>query len=559
MKLSESFFLTRREDPNDEFNEVSKLLVKSGMVIKNDNGIYSYLPIGLKVIKNIEDIIRQEFKKINCKELLLPILVKDDNEAEITFEEEYHLIDRNENQMKLTHTSVDLFCDLVRHKVRSYKDLHFTLFQINNKFRDEKRVEYGLVRQKEFIECEGYSFDTDEGGLDVSYDKMFLAFKNIFSSLSINPMVVRGNEGIFSEEFQVTSDCGDNIVVKCTCCGYTANIEDANSKFIFKKKDVQKKKRELVKTDENKTVKDLCMFFNVNEKNVLKSIVFKVDGIYKLALLRGSAELNVNKLMSIYDSTDVEIPTKEDLEKLDVPVNYIGPINCAMEIIADNEVKLMKNFICGSNKKYYHFKNVNVGRDFKIDKYDDIKVFDENSLCPLCKNKCEMTKGIEIGQINKIGDKLSSYYNISYTDEANQKSFIQIGSYYIGIDRCLNAIVEENHDEKGIIWPMSVAPYKVAIVVANMNHEKMCSSADKIYKKLESNGIDTLFDDRKESIGVKLNDIELIGIPIIIIIGNNIDKNIVEVKLRNKKDVKEIQLNKFYDYISNLIDKYNKK
>ncbi len=553
MKTSQSFFITRRESPNNEFNNVSKLLIKSGMVYRNDNGIYSYLPIGLKVVNNVKNVIREELNKISSGELLFPTLIKDKYDNEGSLEEVYHIVDRNNNKMKLIHSSAELFSDLVKHKIKSYKDLHFSLYQINTKFRDEKKVGLGLVRMREYIECESYSFDSDEGGLDVSYDKMFLAFKDIFSRLHINPIVVRGSDGVFSEEFQVVSDSGDNRVVKCTNCGYTSNIEDASSKSVISRKEVFNKKIELIKTNDKKNVKELSEYLNIFENNILKSIIIKVDGIYKMALLRGSSELNVNKLMKIYNTTNIEIPSIYDLKKLGIAVDYIGPINCAMEIIADNEVKLMNNFVCGSNKEYYHYKNVNIGRDFKINRFEDIKLFDKNSLCPLCKNKCKIISGIEVGQINKLGNDISKYYDISYTDEVNQKDYAQIGSYHIGIDRCINAIVLENHDELGIVWPFNIAPYKVAIVVSNMNHERMCDEAEKLYKKLMSCGIETIYDDRKDSIGVKLNDMELIGIPIIVTIGNNLDNNIIEVKLRNNGEEKEIKANKVFDYIQKLI------
>ncbi len=559
MRLSESFFITRREDPNNEFSDASKLLVKSGMVIKNDGGLYSYLPIGLKVVDNILKIVRKELSIIHAEEVFLPTLIKDNYDNENIIEEVYHIIDRNNNKMKLAHSSLELFSDLVRQKVNSYKDLHFSLYQINNKYRDEKRVEFGLVRMKEFLECESYSFDSDEGGLDVSYDKMFLAFKNIFTSLSLRPMIVRGNEELFSEEFQVISKNGDNSVVKCCNCGYTSNIEDASSKVVISRKEFEYKKRELIKANGNRTIKELSEYFNVFEKNILKSIIIKVDGIYKMALLRGDSELNVSKIQKIYKTLNVEIPTVEDLNKLGIDADYVGPVNCAMEIIADNEVKSMNNFICGSNRKYYHYKNVNIGRDFNVNRYEDIKLFNNNSLCPLCKSKCEILKGIEIGQINKLGNKLAKNYGLFYTDEVNQKGYAEIGSYYIGIDRCLNAVVEENHDEDGIIWPMNIAPYKVAIIIANVNHEKMKDEAEKLYKRLESNGIETILDDRKDSIGVKLNDMDLIGIPIRVTIGNNIDNNIIEVKLRNRKESKEVKVSKIYDYINEMIYEYNNK
>ena len=258
MRMSNSFFLTRREFPSDEYNDASKLLIKSGMVIRNNNGIYSYLPMGYKVVENIKKIIKQELTSV-CKaeEVFLPTLVYDDGEEDNIFEEVYQITDRSNNKMKLTHSSSDIYIDLVKHKIKSYKDLHFSLYQFNRKYRDERHTEYGLIRMKEFLQCDACSFDSDEGGLDVSYDKMFLAFKNVFSKLSLEPMIVWGDEELFSEEFQIVSEEGDNTVVKCTSCGYTSNIEDATSKSLVSRREFIPRKRSLVKTPNKKTIKEL--------------------------------------------------------------------------------------------------------------------------------------------------------------------------------------------------------------------------------------------------------------------------------------------------------------
>ncbi len=553
MKLSNGFFITRRENPKDESILATKLLIKSGMVIKNTNGVYSYLPMGLRVLKNIKNIIRKEMDNINAEEVLMPVMSKYSESDFLT--EEFNFLDRDNNRLKLFSSARELFSYLASFKVRSYKDLHFTLYQINHNFRDEEHVEYGLVRKKEFYTLESYSFDSDEGGLDVSYDKMFLAFKKIFSKLGLDTLVVRSSEGLLSEEFQVISKEGDNKVVKCTRCSYACNIEDATTSTITTVKEVVQKNKEIIKTPGVKTIRDLSEYLDIFPSRILKTIVIKVDNKYKMALLKGESELNIKKLKLLFKTNNVVIPTTYELEKMGIHTGYVGPIDAEIEIIADNEVKSMNNFICGSNKENYHYMNVNYNKDFKISKFADIKLFDDKCLCPKCKNECEILDGIEVGQITKLGSESAKQYKLSYTDEINVKEYVQIGSYSIGLDRVMSAIVENNNDEKGIIWPVSVAPYKVGIVISNINDKEVSKYANTLYKKLEELNIDTILDDRKESIGIKFNDIELIGIPIMVVVGKKLDDGMVEVRLRTEMQSKDVKTNKIIEYIQNILEK----
>lgn len=553
MKLSNGFFITRRENPKDESILATKLLIKSGMVIKNTNGVYSYLPMGLRVLKNIKNIIRKEMDNINAEEVLMPVMSKYSESDFLT--EEFNFLDRDNNRLKLFSSARELFSYLASFKVRSYKDLHFTLYQINHNFRDEEHVEYGLVRKKEFYTLESYSFDSDEGGLDVSYDKMFLAFKKIFSKLGLDTLVVRSSEGLLSEEFQVISKEGDNKVVKCTRCSYACNIEDATTSTITTVKEVVQKNKEIIKTPGVKTIRDLSEYLDIFPSRILKTIVIKVDNKYKMALLKGESELNIKKLKLLFKTNNVVIPTTYELEKMGIHTGYVGPIDAEIEIIADNEVKSMNNFICGSNKENYHYMNVNYNKDFKISKFADIKLFDDKCLCPKCKNECEILDGIEVGQITKLGSDAAKQYKLSYTDEINVKEYVQIGSYSIGLDRVMSAIVENNNDEKGIIWPVSVAPYKVGIVISNINDKEVSKYANTLYKKLEELNIDTILDDRKESIGIKFNDIELIGIPIMVVVGKKLDDGMVEVRLRTEMQSKDVKTNKIIEYIQNILEK----
>ena len=567
MKATNCFFITRREFPSDEKIISSKLLIKSGMIYKNENGIYSYLPFGLKVIENIKKIVREEMNIINANEVLMPSIISNDvfenSDRNRIFDKElFNIIDRNNKKLSLCPMHEELFASLASFKIQSYRDLHFTLFQISSKFRDEEKSEFGLIRKKEFLMADAYSFDADEGGLDVSYDKMYLIFKRILDRLGINAEVVECDagetQGIESEQFDVLSDFGDNEIVKCTNCTYTCNIEDATSSSIFVNRNQSNKKKELVSTPGVKSIKEVSEYLNVFPNNVLKSLICKVDGVYKMFLLRGESELNIKKLKKLYKTNNIEIPDINELEKIGTEVGFIGPVDCTMDIIADNEVKSMHNFVCGSNKKNYHYINVNYGKDFKIKEFADIKLFDESCTCPKCKNKCEIVKGFEVGQIYKLGKVYSKLYNLKYADELNFSEFVNMGSYQLGIDRCLSAIVENNHDDKGIIWPISVAPFKVVIIVANMNDHEQSKYANNLYNKLTSIGVETFLDDRKETIGVKFNDADLIGYPIRVTVGQMLNEDKVEVKLRSEESIKQVKTNKIIEYIQKLLERGNR-
>lgn len=568
MKMSDAFFITRREYPKDEKMISSKLLIKSGMILKNENGVYSYLPFGFKVIKNIENVIRCEFKNINACEVLMPSLVSTStfettNRKNIFDKEMFNFLNRDNKQYSLTPTSEELFTYLARNKIRSYKDLHFTLFQISNKYRDEEKTELGLIRKKEFLMADAYSFDAGDSASDVSYDKMYLSFMKIFDKLGLSTVIVRSDpyymKGLSSEEFQVVSEYGDNEIVKCSNCNFSSNIEDAACKNNYKYEDVKLKKMELVKTPNVKSIKDISKYLKVSEDNIIKSLVVKIDDEYKMILLRGNSELNVNKLKRLLNVDNIVIPSSYELEKIGTSVGFIGPIKATMQVIADLEVKNMLNAVCGSNKKDYHYINVVPGRDFRVNRYSDIKLFDSNSLCPKCKNKCKILRGIEVGHIFKLGSNYSKYYQLKYINELNTHEYVNMCSYGIGIDRCMQAIVEKNHDDKGIIWPISVAPFKVAIVIANVNEKESSKYAFNLYDKLSSLNIDTLIDDRKESVGVKFADIDLIGIPIRVTVGRGYEDGVVELKLRKKDNTDFIKLENIVDKIKELIENYNKE
>ncbi len=556
MRMSDAFFITRKELPNEDSSLSTKLLIKSGMIYKNDNGIFSYLPMGLKALKNIESIIREEFNKNKAQELLMPSLVpsevfKTDNRNNMFDKELFNFKGRNNKEYSLCPTHEELFAMVVRNRINSYRDLHFTLFQISSKFRDEINTKYGLVRKKEFYMADAYSYDTDESGLDISYDKMFQTFNNIFKRLNIDTLVARSDpslmNGTESEEFQVVCDYGDNEIVKCTNCSYCTNIEYAYSYDKYKREDVDIKPKKLVKEEE----------INLKDKsNFIKSIVVRIDDSYKMLLLKGNAEINLYKLYKVLKTDKIEFPNEYELDKIGTNINYVGPISATMEIIADNEVKSMFNAVCGSNKKGYYYVNVNPGVDFKVSRYVDIKLFDKNSLCPRCKSKAEILNCVEVGQIYKLDTNYSKTYDLKYADETNTLQYVYMGSYGIGLDRCVDAIVEKHHDDKGILWPIDVAPYKVAIVVLNIDDSESFKYAKKLYEKLQDLKIDTLLDDRRDSVGVKFNDIDLIGVPIRITIGSKLESGFVELKLRNNEKSIDIKTNSIITRVLDEIDNY---
>lgn len=561
MKMSNSFFITRKEFPNDEEVDSAKLLIKSGMILKVDNGIYSYLPIGLRVLNNIKKIIREEMECYNADEVLTPSLVKSeifDNRNESFNNEMFKIKDRNDNNYSLCPTHEELFAMMARNKIESYKDLHFCLYQISNKFRDEIKTKYGLIRKKEFTMFDAYSFDADDSGLDISYDKMYQSFTKIFKKLDID--VINSNadaedmNGVVSEEFHTLCEYGESRIVKCKRCSYCMNIESASSYDTYKKERYDTKKIQEVYTPNVTNIKSLKEYLQIPSKNIIKSLIYRINGEYTMILLRADAELNIEKLSKILNTKDIIMPSSAELESIGTHVGFIGPYRATMKIIADNEIKSMTNVVCGSNKIDYHYMNVNPGIDFKVDKYADIKIFNENSLCPRCKCKANISNSIEVGHIFKLGTNYSEKYHLKYLDETNELNLVQMGSYGIGLDRCIGAIVEKHHDIKGIVWPMAVAPFKVAIVIANVNDKETFKYANNLYTKLNRIGIDTILDDRKETIGIKFNDIDLIGIPIRVTVGYKLNENKVELKIRNEEDVIDIDTSKIIDEIIKKIE-----
>lgn len=565
MKLKNSFFYTIREDIKDEDSKSGNLLVKAGMIKKTSSGIYMYLPLGMKVLENIKKIVREEMNNIGSEEVLMPCLINEDvyqksNRINAFGNDMFSLSDRYDKKYVLGPTHEELFTIAALSKVRSFKDLPFSLYQINTKFRDEARPRYGLIRVREFLMKDAYSFDKDLEGLDKVYNDMFNAYKKIFARLGINYRIVKADTGsmggLLSEEFQAITDIGEDTVVFCESCDYSSNLEVCESIIDDSETTEKKLEKDLVETKDAKTIEEVANYLNEAESKLVKTLIYKIGDELYAVLVKGDSEVNELKLERLFNGKTVELASLEDLKNVNTVVGFVGPIGINIKVIMDNEVSHMVNFVVGANKKDYHYKNVNI-EDFNADIVADIRNVKEGDMCPKCGKKLKFKKGIEIGNTFKLGTKYSESFNLMYQDKDNTLKPVVMGCYGIGIGRCLSAIVEQKNDEKGIIWPMSIAPFKVAIVVVDMKNDIQVDAANHLYQTFTEAGIETLLDDRNERAGVKFNDMDLIGIPIRITIGRKAEEHIVELKKRSEQEINEISIFDVLYKVQDIIDEEN--
>lgn len=559
MRLSKDFFYTIKENITDEDSVSGKLLVKSGMIKKISNGIYAKMPMGEKTIKNIERIVRKNMNEAGANELrmpaLLPMDVFEKTGRKNTFGESmFKLHDRYNREYALGPTHEELFTIASMSKVKSYRDLHFTTYQMGPKYRDEVRPRLGLIRTREFTMKDAYSFDKDYEGLDTSYKKMFDAYHKIFSELGIDYTVVKADTGamggLLSEEFHAVTSIGEDTLVLCDSCDYSSNLE-VSQNIAQESEVVEEKDLELVATPNSHTIEEVCDYLKLDVKNTVKAMLMNIDDELVVLFIRGDRELNENKVLKLLGASEMNFANDELIATSNAVPGYTGPIGLNAKIVIDNEVLKMQNFCCGGNKEGYHYINANV-KDIKYDIVGDIVNVKEGDICPKCGGKLVFKKGIEIGNTFKLGTKYSESLGLNYLGDDNKSYPVVMGCYGIGIERLLSAIVEQNNDEKGIIWPMNVAPYKVAIVVINPKEEQQLNCGEALYKTLNDMGIDTLIDDRNERPGVKFNDIDLLGIPVRITIGKKINDGIVEIKQRNQNEAIDCKEENVIENIKNI-------
>lgn len=556
MKLKNNYFYTIREDIKDEEAISGKLLVKSGMIKKSSAGVYMYLPIGYKVLKNIESIIREELNKEGLLELSMPTLIPREIYAQTGRTDSFgssvfSLKDRFNRDYILGPTHEELFTIASLSCIKSYKDMPYSLYQFQTKFRDEPRPRYGLIRVREFVMKDAYSFDKDLEGLDKSYEKIFNAYKRIFDRIGINYKIVRADTGVMggllSEEFQALTEIGEDTLVLCDKCDFASNIE-VTKHIVNGNSNKEEKNIELIETKSKETVEDVCNFLNIDIRDSVKALLMNVDGSLVIFFVRGDRELNEVKALKALNAKEISFANDELIAISNAVPGYTGPVGLNAKVVIDEEVLKMKNFCCGANKEGYHYINVNV-KDINYDIVADIVNVKEGDICPNCGGKLYFKKGIEIGNTFKLGTKYSEALGLNYSDEFNKLKPVVMGSYGIGLGRCMAAVVEQHNDDKGIIWPDAIAPFKTSIVIVNTKDEIQNTVANDLYDELMKNNIDTILDDRNERLGVKLNDMDLIGVPYRIVVGKRASEGIVELKRRDSDEILEINVSKILEYI----------
>ncbi len=552
MRISEMFMPTLREIPSEAEIESHKLMLRAGLIRRLASGIYSFLPMGLRSFRKIEQIIREEMDRAGSQELLMSALLpaeayRASGRWDVFGPEIFKLKDRNGRDFCLGPTHEEIFTETVKNEVKSYRALPLSLYQIQTKYRDERRPRFGVMRSREFVMKDAYSFDRDEAGLDVAYQKMYDAYCRIFDRCGLKYSVVSADSGAMggsgSQEFMVNSQIGEAMIVHCDNCGYAANDEKAEAVPQPKENSENLKPLEKVATPDVGTIEELVRFFNTTADSFAKTLIYKADGNPVAVMLRGDREINETKLKNRLACGELEMADFDTVTKVTgAEVGFAGPIGLKskLKIYADREVAGMKNFIVGANETGYHFTNVNIERDFKPDDVSDLRIVTKGDVCPDCGSEITLEPGIEVGHIFKLGTKYSRALGCSYLDETGTEHPMVMGSYGIGLARTMAAVIEQNNDSDGIIWPVSIAPYHVIIVTVNMDNAEQADCAEKLYAELQAKGIEVLLDDRTERAGVKFKDADLLGIPVRITAGRKAAEGIVEFKRRSDSAAVEL-------------------
>ncbi len=553
MRMSNLLMPTLREVPAEAEIASHRLMLRAGLIRKLAAGIYSYLPLGLRSLKKVEQIVREEMDRAGAQELLMSALLPAEayqasGRWEVFGPSMFKLKDRGDRDFCLGPTHEELFTQAVIDNVKSYKEYPMTLYQVQTKYRDEGRPRFGVIRSREFVMKDAYSFDLNEAGLDVSYQKMYDAYCRIFTRLGLDFTIVDADSGAMggsgSQEFMVKSPVGEDGIAYCDACGYAANYEKCEcipTKSVQIEGDLALEK---IETPNAHTIDELVESLGMEAHNFAKTIIYKADDKYIAAMVRGDRDVNEVKLKNLIGCTD-DLELAEPAVVRDITnaqVGFAGPINLGIPVYADKEVALMQNFVVGANETDMHYKNVNIGRDFEADVVADIRVVVTGDECPKCGGTIKSEQGIEVGHIFKLGTKYSDALGLKYLDENGKHQTVIMGCYGIGVTRCLAAAVEQLHDDNGIIWPVSIAPYEVIVVPANYKSEEQMEAAEKLYNELTEAGMEVLLDDRSERAGVKFKDADLIGIPVRVVVGKRIGESIVEYKERTMDSAVEMNI-----------------
>lgn len=567
MLASKLYSPTLRELPSDAVVMSHKYMLKAGMMRKIANGTYAYLPLAFRSIQKIENIIHTEINKTGAQEILMPIIQPAEiwqatGRWNVYGEEMFKLKDRHGRDYCLAPTHEEMVTTLIQMDTNSYKKLPVSVYQIQNKYRDEKRPRFGLMRSREFIMKDGYTFDADEEGMNKQYELMYDAYTRIFTrcGLKFRPVIADSGAigGNASHEFEVLADSGEADIVYCKDCDFAANIEAVKPNTLTS--DVKNdKEKEIVQTPGQHTIEKVCNYLHLPVKSSVKAVVYKLDDTVVLAMVRGDHEVNEVRLQSIYNAINVDMASDEDLKACGLTAGYISPIGLKtsehFDIICDASVMEMQDACCGANVKDEHYIHVNPARDFGNVKVDTIRQIDAGDVCPHCGGKIVLTKGIEVGQVFKLGTKYSEKLDATFLDNNGKSRPMFMGCYGIGVTRTVAASIEQNHDENGIIWPVAIAPYEVVIVPANNKSEDVMKAAEGLYNALESSQDEIVFDDRAERAGIKFKDADLIGYPLRVTIGKKWQESgCVEIKLRRTGEVFEVPYENCAEKVEELLN-----
>lgn len=566
MLASRLYSPTLRELPADAVVVSHQYMLKAGMMRKIGNGIYSFLPLAWRSIQKVEKIIREEINKTGAQEIMMPIvqpaeLWQKTGRWDVFGPEMFKLKDRNDREYCLGPTHEELVTSLIQMDTTSYKQLPVSVYQIQNKYRDEKRPRFGLMRSREFIMKDGYTFDADEEGLDKQYKLMYDAYTRIFTrcGLTFRPVIADSGAigGSGSHEFEVLADSGEADIVYCENCDFAANIE-AVDPLTVKCVIHNDKEKELVETPGQHTIEMVCDFLHAPVAQSVKAVVYNVDGLVVLAMVRGDHEVNETKIQHIYNAINVDMASDEDLKKVGLTAGYISPIGLKrtkdFDILVDPTVMEMQDACCGANEKDKHYIHVNPARDFTDVRVETIRQIQEGDVCPHCGGKIVRCRGIEVGQVFKLGTKYSEALHATFLDNQGKSHPFVMGCYGIGVTRTVAASIEQNHDDDGIIWPVAIAPYEAVIVPANNKSEEVMAAARKLYEDMEDSRDEVVLDDRNERAGIKFKDADLIGYPVRVTIGKKWQQSgCVEIKIRRSGEVVEVPLEEAKDKVLEIL------
>ncbi|AEV18762.1 MULTISPECIES: proline--tRNA ligase [Geobacillus] len=565
MRQSQAFIPTLREVPADAEVKSHQLLLRAGFIRQSASGVYTFLPLGQRVLQKVEAIIREEMNRIGAMELFMPAL----QPAELWQQsgrwysygpELMRLKDRHERDFALGPTHEEMITAIVRDEVKTYKRLPLVLYQIQTKFRDEKRPRFGLLRGREFMMKDAYSFHTSKESLDETYNNMYEAYANIFRRCGLNFRAVIADSGAIggkdTHEFMVLSDIGEDTIAYSDASDYAANIEMAPVVATYEKSDEPPAELKKVATPGQKTIAEVASHLQISPERCIKSLLFNVDGRYVLVLVRGDHEANEVKVKNVLDATVVELATPEETERvMNAPIGSLGPIGVSEDVtvIADHAVAAITNGVCGANEEGYHYIGVNPGRDFAVSQYADLRFVKEGDPSPDGKGTIRFARGIEVGHVFKLGTKYSEAMNAVYLDENGQTQTMIMGCYGIGVSRLVAAIAEQFADEHGLVWPASVAPFHIHLLTANAKSDEQRALAEEWYEKLGQAGFEVLYDDRPERAGVKFADSDLIGIPLRVTVGKRAGEGVVEVKVRKTGETFDVPVSELVDTARRLL------